>query len=248
MHVPKYPSNVAQTIAKEVKFHVEGIAGESILIDNEEWVDSDKEFGIFHRDELQLGELLGSGGFSEVYEVLNFNFSECGNRILSNSQVAARKQYQSAPLGTTGKSKYVIKHLKADLMDEFSLFCIAACDLVLEAQYLSRLNHENVLKIYGWSYGGAESFSNGKHDDYFLVLERLNETLDNRIKSWKTRKSNPPIAENDGNTMRERTNVACGIAAALEYLHRKNIVFRDLKVRVFGYRFDKSKQHWLTYA
>lgn len=239
MDFQKYPSMMARTVVQQVNFHVEGMVGDSVLIDNK-WLETDEKFGIFDRDELKLGKLLGSGGFSHVYEVLSFDFSDVGNSMFSSSQVEARKLYKNKPLGNSGKSKYVVKHLKAELMEEFSLFCISACDLVLEAQYLSRLDHENILKIHGWSYGGTRSFSNGKHDDYFLVLERLHETLESRIKDWKTNglSTSAKPSTYDCREILGRTNVALGIASALQYLHGKNIVFRDLKPDNIG--FDEN--------
>jgi len=239
---PKYPTNVAQTVVKQVNFHVKGMIGNSAIIEDE-WDEIDNKFGIFDRHELRVGKCLGSGGFSDVYEVLRFNPTNIGNRVFSSHQAAARERYERKATGKGGKSKCVIKHLKADLMEEFSLFCISACDLVLEAQYLSRLNHMNILKIHGWSYGGINSFSNGKHDGYFLILERLYETLEDRVEAWRNEhiihgNGNGRIQENLIEQLLARTRVAHGIASAVEYLHSKNIVFRDLKPDNIG--FDEN--------
>ncbi len=73
-----------------------------------------------------------------------------------------------------------MKHLRRDLLPKKSKFVHAAADLVMEAKFLSTLYHPNIVKLRGWS-GGPESYAVGSHDDFFLVLDRLDHTLSLRI-------------------------------------------------------------------
>lgn len=61
----------------------------------------------------------------------------------------------------------------------------AAADLVVESQYLSCLNHDNIVKIRAWSHGGVNSYRSGTHDGHFLILNRLYTTLDKKIRAWQ---------------------------------------------------------------
>ena len=61
-------------------------------------------------------------------------------------------------------------------------------DLIFEAEVLASLNHPNIIKLRGTTSSGASknpysSFSQGP-SVCFLIIDRLFETLDQRIKKW----------------------------------------------------------------
>lgn len=102
------------------------------------------------------GKPLGSGSFSQVTAVT-----------------------------TRDGRRYALKHLKRSLMDRQEEFQLAAAELACEAHILSSLDHPNILKIKGWAENGIASFENGKHNSFFLMLDLLDETLNQRIERWR---------------------------------------------------------------
>ena len=65
-----------------------------------------------------------------------------------------------------------------------TLSLIKNSDLVLEAELLASLSHPNIIKLRGITYSGSAGFADGPCG-YFLVIDRLQETLDQRIKLWR---------------------------------------------------------------
>jgi serine/threonine protein kinase len=79
---------------------------------------------------------------------------------------------------------YAMKHLKSKLMSQPENFRLAAAELAVEAHMLASFDHPNVMKIRGWAANGVASFTEGRHDAFFLLLDKLEETLDQRIQKW----------------------------------------------------------------
>lgn len=104
-------------------------------------------------------------------------------------------------------------------------------DLSTEAKLLAALDHENIIRLCGVS---LEGFSD------FIIIERLQETLSGRLKTWmKTdRQCRGITGVFTGSKMkrvaldRDRLRTSYSIATGLDYLHSRNVIFRDL-VRFF---------------
>jgi serine/threonine protein kinase len=144
---------------------------------------------------------------------------------------------------------YALKSLNRRTMASAKNFKTGACDLAAEAFLLSRLSHENIIRMYGVTSGSvAAAFQ--KPGSYFLVLEALNSTLHDLIKTWRAESSHhhSPVRDfftrssHHGSTVPpvgERiSKIAIGITKGMEYLHEKNIIFRDLKPQNVGFCKD----------
>jgi serine/threonine protein kinase len=79
---------------------------------------------------------------------------------------------------------------------------------------------------------------------YFLVVDRLYDTLDKRIDIWKELKRRKLRHSSPLNTkllqamFLQRLQVACDICSAIRHLHNLKVVFRDLKPDNVGFDFE----------
>jgi len=240
---------------------------------------------VLTHSQIKLGNFLGKGAFSSVYEIKSIdNDDEEGNNDYP---------FQS--------DNIVVKFLRTKLYDNHGLFAASCCDLVKEGNILAQLNHVNVIRLQAVSsLMGVDSYINGYHDSYFLVLERLEGTLSNKLDEWKLRhkefydsyngtirqvlmlqqqqqqsqqpqddfysssddssdnsycedgesviitdqqrvgssnKQSSGITTSIGELLEERTDVAIQLAEAIKYLHKMNVVHRDLKPDNCGFDF-----------
>jgi len=177
----------------------------------------------FDRDDFVLGDLIAFGGFSNVYAIEQF----CVDSKLTDE--------------SEKEKSFVIKHLNPKLAFNPKKLVVGAKDLVMEAHFLSAFDHQNIIKLRGWSAAGISGFAAaGRADGFFLILERLSLTLSKRISRWredekvrKTLTKGRQIAKNQLLMIRLKT--AIDIASAVSYLHERRILFRDLKPANIGF-------------
>ena len=189
--------------------------------------------------ESQFGDTSVNGGGGEEEEFKPTRAQRNGSMDLappSNCRVTSRRRNtmsSSICVGTIARSNPVprerkvtlaMKCLRPQIRSDAEQFLIGVEDLIHETIMLSSLSHPNIIEIHGRA-GGSVSNSFKLSDGYFILLDRLKDTLDSRMDRWA--KSNagggklPPSLS--------QVKVACAIADALSYLHQHAIVFRDLK-------------------
>jgi len=241
----------------------------------------------YAREQLVLGSLLGRGGFSDVYEVkkidgaTDMRRSLAGHRTLSMPMLSiSRHQSDNESVNSsssddekehvgsrafllrrtkTRKIQYAVKFLSLSTMTNPESFATGAADLAIEGHFLSSLDHPNIIKLRGLSNGGIEGFAKGRGGGYFLVLDRLAETLHSRLSRWQQKQGKSSFFSSknaDRDSKKHRyfarcLNIASNIASALDYMHSWNVIYRDLKpenvgfdvndeVKIFDFGFTKE--------
>jgi len=191
----------------------------------------------FELSDVSLGKVLGKGGFSTVTEVLRIN---CVDSSTENDRPARQsRQFISQNATTTeGDSRYCIKALSRNVVADPRLIVQGTIDMAVETMFLSVISHPHIISMHAVGSGGF------LEKDYFIVLDRLYETLETRISKWKVQtkraksfvnkmKKNSKTIASD--LMRIKLSYAYDLMGALEYLHNKKLIYRDLKPENVGF-------------
>lgn len=189
------------------------------------------------REQITVGQLLGQGRFSKVLQVTSINLDVVDDQDdEAEDNEDSTMACQSQLVQDASKGKLVLKRLKKPKSSTKD-FVAAAANLMVEACFLTKLQyHPNIVTLRGIAKGNSATsfFSQGYHDGYFLILERLDETLESRIhttKSWTT----------TGNALvYEKIHMVQQLASALAFLHEKRIIFRDVKPDNIGFANDTN--------
>ena len=243
----RWPTTVAKNMADMIHQQVRDMLCQSRLVRQ-----SDRVELVRREDIARVDAVLGSGAFSQV----------------------------SAVTMNDGR-RFACKNLKQKLMEQPENFRLAAAELACEAHMLASFDHPHILKIRGWAYNGIASFEDGHHDSFFLLLDQLEETLDQRIDRWRLEEEHAVCALLIANGLAsrapttggfpdfwqkltssstgspdpiisavkeqqlllphfqmlylEKLRIIAGIASALEYLHERGVIFRDLKPNNIGF-------------
>jgi serine/threonine protein kinase len=254
-----WPEHVTRAMADHIHAEVKAMVSNSRLIRKSDGI------SLVDRVDLDVGEILGQGAFSEVRRV----------RLSSRRKIS---QDNAGRGGGRSGGYYAMKHLKQKLMSQPENFRLAASELAVEAHMLASFDHPNIIKIHGWAANGVASFTQGGHDSFFLLLDCLEETLEDRVKRWDEQEQvrkvadeqssinivndlwrrfstqavcDPAAAERDHQReLRrqerqllhlEKLGVCTEIAAALSYLHEHGVIFRDLKPNNIGFLHGRVK-------
>mmetsp|Transcript_309 Transcript_309/g.504 ORF Transcript_309/g.504 Transcript_309/m.504 type:complete len:449 (-) Transcript_309:212-1558(-) len=246
------PSAIAEAVSLSVQLEI----GEPVL----EYTGSEgNHIAHVFKHEIVLGERLASGSFADVYEIKTFaldqSTSECSKtspriQIARDALVASSKNLTNDPtknisrdhlssvdndevsIYNSSKGKFVVKHLRYKLVKDFDLYKRAAIDLAREAKILSSLRHPNVVGLRGISAHGVSGFATTCHDGFFLILNRLNETLEDKMKQWRTNHNRLRLLNIESTI--ERLDAMIDIANALAYIHQHKVIHRDLKPENFA--------------
>ena len=133
-----------------------------------------------------------------------------------------------------GRPRYAVKRLKENLPERVRVD--AAIDLACEAEFLKRISHSNIVRLRA-VVGQPGTL------EYALVLDRLTQTLTEKLVVWRTRvkecrgkwgwlgRDNEKLDR----MLTDRLLLSFDIARAMQHIHKQNICYRDLKPENAGF-------------
>jgi len=131
-------------------------------------------------------------------------------------------------------------------------------DLCIEAAHLLSIKHSNIVRVVAISRGVAKYLARDsrwkEETEFFIVMERLEITLEDMIRQWAVEAKDSRIKRESGvfgakmskkkkrKEKKERwlrkLEVAKDVAGAVKFLHENGVVYRDLKPSNIGFSFD----------
>lgn len=187
----------------------------------------------FMNSEIDLGKRIAWGMFADIFLIRNWKEASSVKPCTPEQLTAA-----SIIMQRTDPQDLVIKVLRPALLINPNLYATGAADILTEATLLATLDHPHIVKICGRSVPSVEGFASGKRDAFFIILERLECNLLDRLAQWKEQANDNRIIKQGiraGRLLRaksllERVDLMAQLADTMVYLQERNVIHRDLKL------------------
>lgn len=194
-----------------------------------------------HLNDLEIGDYLGSGAFSDVYAAAIYEDHDDYVSVKAmdsneNGEHEDKPHISSEEISEDKYFKYAIKAMSPEVMEDNSKFLCGTADLVIEMHLLSCLDHPNIVKIRGISSAWFSTEESIAENPYFFIMDKLKETLDDKFTTWEEnckKLRDKPTAQKD--MLTQRLNVAMDLASAMSFLQERDIIYRDLKPANVGF-------------
>lgn len=194
--------------------------------------DRTSDFPAFEKKELGMGKLLGKGGFGTVMEIRSFTVTASAKSKAAkpkNGEVEIggmenKKFIAEHCIREGGDARYAVKFLSPEVIQDTARYVQGICDMAIEVRFLSDLEHPNIVKLR------AVSTADPYQDGFFIVMDRLYDTLEKRIETWKKREKGTKglvgkLGDRKGSKaqalMEDRLVAAFDLSSAMEYLHSR---------------------------
>jgi serine/threonine protein kinase len=208
---------------------------------------NNRAMGYFDTDEVVLGDRIGSSRYTDLYKVKSIRQLRMAENLVEQrgrdfmKKNAKRKENQ-----------YAIKFIQKEYMESsHEAFEAAATSLAHDAEMMAALNHHSIARLRGTSKAGTEAYYNtGRHDGYFLIVDCIQESLGQRLDTWRVRNNRMRLGrgwgagaeKRDALFLVERLQVAFDVADALEYLHEHGVVHRGISTKSIGFNQSNDVQ------
>jgi serine/threonine protein kinase len=220
-------------VSRLVKQRIEAIEGKARIFEESQRY----RYPRLRQEEVSISSLLGTGTFCAVNEITSIRMEQPLERNLYEEEETDRSFIKSHCL-RNGDARYAIKRLKREAKEDLGTYLRGAVDLAVEARFLSVVHHPHIIRMR------ATADCNPYDGSFFIILDRLYCTLDERMEIWRAKQrlnyvgSMVTFGRNRSGSNKmllKRLVAAYQIARALSYLHHLNIIYRDLKPENIGF-------------